>query len=391
MPTLAEVFAAHWPAYASRHGGRMPWAHACAARAILACRTPASGMVRRVCAGCAKVHIAPLSCGHRACPQCGTAQARLWEQRRLSKLLPVPHFLVTLTVPEELRAALRACPREGYGAMFRAAAIALRASVAKTKLGGTPGWTAVLHTWTRQLGHHPHLHLIVAGCALSQDGALRVARPDYLVPSHLLAARWREALAEELTVVAKSDPRLQAMLAEVPARTWARRWNPDILPVGCGAKAMGYLARYVQKTALDHARLLRLDAAQVVIGWRERPKHPSDGRGLARQTPLSPDEFLRRFLQHVLPGGFQRVRHGGFYSAAARESYGRVTAILAHRPPPPEEPWQARCEDCGGVLQVQEIRVGRILIIPRAAQLRRLAALASQRDAAGQPTQERAP
>jgi hypothetical protein len=275
--------------------------------------------------------------------------------------------------------------------MFRAAAVALRKCAKKSKLGGTPGWTGVLHTWTRQLGHHPHLHLIVAGCALNKDGALRVARPDYLVPSNLLAARWRDALAAELAEAAESDPQLKKLLAKVPKRTWKRRWNPDILPVGSGAKAMGYLARYVQKTALDHARILRMDHTQVVIGWRERPKHPGDGRGLARQTPLSPDEFLRRFLQHVLPGGFQRVRHGGFYSAAARESYARLAAILGHRPPPPEEPWQARCEECGGVLHVEEIRVGRIIIIPRAARLRRKAALAAQLDAAGQPTQERAP
>jgi hypothetical protein len=275
--------------------------------------------------------------------------------------------------------------------MFRAAARALRQSVEKSKLGGAPGWTAVLHTWTRQLGHHPHLHLIVAGCALDKDGALRVAPPDYLLPSDLLAARWREALAAELTAAAQSDPRLAELLAEVPAKTWARRWNPDLQPVGSGANALRYLARYVQKTALDHARILRMDADHVVIGWRERPRHPGDRRGLARQTPLPADEFLRRFLQHVLPSGFQRVRHGGFYSAAARESYGRLAAILGHRPPPPEEPWQARCEDCGGVLQVEEIRVGRITIIPRAARLRRLAALAAQLDCDGQPTLERGP
>src|SRR5262245_40276490 len=121
MPTLAEVFSAHWPAYKQRHGAAIPYAHAHAARAILACRTPARGMVRRVCAACSVAHTSPMSCGHRACPQCGTAQARQWEAKRVAKLLPVPHFFVTPTVPEELREALRSCPRIGYGAMFRAA------------------------------------------------------------------------------------------------------------------------------------------------------------------------------------------------------------------------------------------------------------------------------
>jgi hypothetical protein len=389
MPKLAEVFSAHWPAYASRHPG-MPFAHARAARSILECRTPAQGMVRRVCAGCAKVHVSPLSCGHRACPQCGAAQARQWQARRVSKLLPVPHFLVTLTVPEELREALRSCPRNGYGAMFRAGAKALKAC-AKEILGGMAGWTAVLHTWTRQLGIHPHLHFIVAGGAVTPDGALRQLKdPRYLFPRALLIARWREAMAAALTLAAKSDERLRERLVKVPAFTWSRAWNVDLQPVGSGAKALSYLARYVQKTALDHARILRFDAHGVTIGWRERPQHPGDHRGVARQTPLEPDEFLRRFLQHVLPSGFQRVRHGGFYSPAAHENYARLAALLGHRATPPEEPWQARCAECGGVLQVEEIKVGRITIIPRAARLRRLAAITAQQNP-GAPTLERAP
>jgi hypothetical protein len=142
----------------------------------------------------------------------------------------------------------------------------------------------------------------------------------------------------------------------------------DLLPVGSGKKALRYLARYVQKTALDAARLVRFDAESVTLAWRERPKHPGD-RGLARQTPLTAEEFLRRFLQHILPPGLQRVRHGGFYSAAAKEKYRRLAALLGHTPPPPAEPWQMHCEECGGVLQVTSIAVGRLVIIPRRVKL----------------------
>lgn len=381
MPSLAEVFSAHWPAYAQRHRARMPRVHARAARSILQCRTPAQGMVRRVCAGCAKVHIAPLSCGHRACPQCGQAQARQWEwrllargrhrsreagpeglrsrrrrrsqPRRVSRLLPVPHFLVTLTVPEELRECLRACPRHGYGAMFRAGAEAMKTCGEKI-LGGTPGWTAVLHTWTRQLGIHPHLHFIVAGCALNTHGALRHLRdPRYLFPQKLLRARWRDALKAALAEAAKTDQRLADRLAKAPPDTWSRPWNVDLQPVGRGETALRYLANYVQKTALDHARIVACDPDRVTIAWRERARRPGETRGLARKTPLEPDEFLRRFLQHVLPSRFQRIRHGGFYSYAAGEAYSRIAALLGHTPTAPEEPWQAKCEDCGGVLQVE--------------------------------------
>src|SRR5688572_26503001 len=231
-PTLAEVFAAHWPAYAQAHCAHLAAPHYRAARAILSCRTAEKGMVRRVCTGCGAVHLAPLSCGHRACPQCGTAQARQWETRRAAKLLPVPHFLVTLTVPEALRPLLRG--RAGYDAMFHASAVALRQS-AGTHLGGEPGWTAVLHTWTRQLAAHPHLHLIVAGCVVSKEGALRkVKRRDFLVPYALLAVRWRDALRAALHAAAASDSALAAQLAQVTPETWMRRWVVDLQPVGSG-------------------------------------------------------------------------------------------------------------------------------------------------------------
>src|SRR5215204_6284811 len=229
-PTLAEVFAAHWPAYAQANRAHLAAPHYRAARAILSCRKAEKGMVRRVCAGCGAVHLAPLSCGHRACPQCGTAQARQWEARRAAKLLPVPHFLVTLTVPEELRPLLRG--KTGYDAMFRASAVALRQSVG-AHLGGEPGWTSVLHSWTRQLAAHPHLHLIVAGGVVSKEGALRrVKRRDFLVPYALLAARWRDALHAALDAAATADPALAALLAQTPEATWTRRWVVDLLPVG---------------------------------------------------------------------------------------------------------------------------------------------------------------
>lgn len=218
-----------------------------------------------------------------------------------------------------------------------------------------------------------------------------IRRKDYLLPRTLLVNRWRSALVEALTIVARTDLRLAQLLAEVPAHAWARRWTVDLQPVGSGQTALRYLARFVQKTALDHARILRFDPQGVTIGWRERAKRPGDHKGLARATTLTPDEFLRRYLQHVLPAGFQRIRHGGFYSPAAVERYSRIAALLGHRPQSPEESWQARCEDCGGVLEVEEIRVGRVIIIPAAARLRRIARIQAKRELAGTPTFERAP
>lgn len=357
--TLAEVFAQHWPAYEKEHGARIPRAHAKAARAILACRTELRGVVRSVCGGCGERTVAPLSCGHRACPQCGTAAAVAWRERSAAKLLAVPHFLVTFTVPEQLRALLRAHPEAGYAAMFAAHASALGGTL-REKLGGGGGWTSVLHTWTRELIFHPHIHSIVAGLALTAGGLpRRVVKSDYLVPFAMLAKRWRDALHAQLRAVRTPGGAFESALALVPASTWRRKWVVDLQPVGSGEKAMSYLARYVQKTALDHARLLAADAHSVTLGWRDRESKAP------RSAKLGGHEFLRRFLQHVLPGGFMRIRHGGFYAPAARGRYQRLCALLAHVNAP-AEPWTPACAKCGGRVFIASIRVGRRTIIPQA-------------------------
>lgn len=369
--TLAEVFALHWPAYKMEHGAAIPHAHTKAAEAILACRTELRGVVRSVCGGCGELTVAPLSCGHRACPQCGTAAASAWRERSAAKLLPVPHFLVTFTVPEQLRALLRSHPELGYAAMFGAHASALGSTLrdkllrvkglkAHTRRCSGGGWTSVLHTWTRELIYHPHIHSIVAGLALTADGLpRRVAKSDYLVPYALLATRWRDALHAQLRANRTPDGAFENALAAIPASVWRRKWVVDLQPVGSGEKAMSYLARYVQKTALDHARILAADEHSITIGWRDREtKKP-------RQARLSGHEFLRRFLQHVLPGGLMRIRHCGFYAPAAQARYQRLSAFLGHVNKPGEA-WTPQCAKCGERVYIISIRVGKRTIIPQA-------------------------
>lgn len=356
--TLAEVFAVHWLAYKAAHGAAIPRAHGKAAEAVLACRTEVRGVVRSLCDGCSEVTVAPISCGHRACPKCGMAQALAWRARSAAKLLPVEHFLVTFTVPAELRDLIRSYQEACFGAMFRAHTNALGSTILE-KLGGGCGHTSVLHTWTRELIYHPHVHSIVAGLAMTDDGIpRRVAKRGYLVPHALLGARWRDALHAELRELARNDPAFARALAAVPEKTWTRKWVVDLQAVGSGEKAMTYLARYVQKTALDHARILALDATSVTIGWRDREtKKP-------RQTKLSGHEFLRRFLQHVIPNGFMRIRHGGFYAPAAKKRYAALAAQLGHAPAP-VEPWTPKCAKCGGDVYILSIRVGKRTIIPQ--------------------------
>ena len=326
MPTLAEIFRAHWPAYCAQFGKRIPPAHRAAVKAILSCRTASRGGQLFAC-DCGALHYAYHSCGHRACHQCGQGDAKDWATRQENKLLPVPYFLVTFTVPEELREVIRAHPRELYAALFRESSGAL-ADVALTKLGIQPGFTGVLHTWTRQLIFHPHVHYLVPGGGLTPDRLRwkRVSDPQYFLPTKVLAARFKNRLRQGL------EAEHQELLKQIPARAWRQSWVVDVQPVGRGHTALKYLAAYVQKTALSAARLVACDEHTVTFTHQDR------ATGETRALRLSGQEFLRRFLQHVLPTGFQRVRHFGWLSPAAKKRWQRIHALLDWKPAPLPQP-----------------------------------------------------
>jgi hypothetical protein len=326
MPTLAEIFRRHWPGYARQFGNAIPSAHRAAVAAILSCRTPKRGGQLFAC-DCGTFHFAYHSCGHRACHQCGQGDARAWAQRQENKLLPVPYFLVTFTVPEELREVMRSHPKELYAALFAHSAGAL-ADVALSKLGVELGFTGVLHTWTRQLIYHPHVHYLVPGGGLTPDGLRwqRVADPEFFLPTKVLAARFKNRLRQHL------EAEQQERLKTIPPRAWRTAWVVDVQPVGRGTTALRYLAGYVQKTALSAARLIACDERTVTFTHQDR------ATGQTRTLRLSGQEFLRRFLQHVLPTGFQRVRHFGWLSPAAKTRWQRIHALLDWRPAPLPQP-----------------------------------------------------
>jgi len=337
--TLAEILRAHWPAYGAKFGHAIPSAQRTAVRAILSCRTPERGGQLFHCA-CGTRHFAYHSCGHRACPQCGQGDAQEWAQRQENKLLPAPYFLVTFTVSEELREVIRSHARALYAALFRESAGAL-CDVALSKLGVELGFTGVLHTWTRQLVFHPHVHYLVPGGGLSPDGLRwkRVPSPDFLLPQAVLAARFKHRLRQGL------EAEHPDLLRQIPTRAWRQKWVVDVQPVGRGTTALRYLAAYVQKTALSARRLVACDARTVTFTHTER------ATGETRTLRLGGQEFLRRFLQHVLPTGFQRVRHFGWLSPAAKKRWERIHALLDGQPaaPPDAAPppcWAPLCPHC---------------------------------------------
>jgi hypothetical protein len=270
------------------------------------------------------------SCRNRSCPKCHTAQTQEWLERRRAEMLPVPYFHITVTVPEELREVLRANQRDGYGVLIRASAAAIIELARDPRyVGGTVAVLAVLHTWTQQLTLHPHVHCLVSGGGISEDASTwHPARRTFLVPIKALAKLVRG--------------KFRAMLRQkcpdliIPDAVWRKRWILHVTAWGNGEQAvLDYLARYVFRVALTNARIVSLDDETVTIQYKERKT------GRSRSCRLSGHEFMRRFLQHVLPRGFHKVRYVGLWHPGQRHNAARVRQMLQlqSRPkfdPPPD-------------------------------------------------------
>lgn len=344
MPTLAEFIARRGPQFLAREGARLPADQRRALTAILRCRTPALGGHRCACTECGGEHFRYHSCNHRMCPTCGGCDTSEWLERQVNRLLPAPYFLVTFTVPQELRDSARRRPGWFYTALFEESSRALQEIAANPEhLGAEPGFIGVLHTWSRQLLLHPHIHYIVVGGGLSFDREKWVPLPqkDFLLPQPVLAARFRTRLRERLQA---DEP---ALHAEVPESVWRADWVVDCEPVGSGETALKYLARYVFRTAMSGQRVLTEHAdGRVSFDYIDSQTKQT------RTCTLPADTFLGRFLQHALPAGTHRVRYFGWLHPSARKRRHIVQTLLAARivlrplaGPPPE--WHRLCPHCG--------------------------------------------
>lgn len=349
--SLEEVLVEHWPDYARRNRSRLVTVHYRAVEAVLRCRTEALGGHLYKCDHCHTKHYAYHSCNHRNCPQCGALDQQRWCATQEARLLPgLLYYLVTFTIPDSLWPVCKQHPAILYDLLLRESAATMQ-DIAQTKLGGRLGFTSILHTWGRPMQHHPHIHIVVPAVAF--DPATRELRhpgnPEkFFLPEDRLAVRFRN----RLDIALKSDhPELHQALSAEARRALSSRpdWVVDCQKIGNGRPALRYLARYVYKTALGPNRILG-----YTNDGRIRLSYQDSKTKRWNVTSLSPDAFLDRFLTHVLPKGFVRIRHYGWMSGAARKDRLLIRALVCGQigEPSPKipEPPKPTCPDCGAIL-----------------------------------------
>jgi len=368
---VADIFRDHGPAWRAANAGHVSLGQLKVMSAIERCRTAALGGHVERCEKCAHTIVAYNSCRNRHCPKCQGAAAKEWLAERKAELLPVPYFHVVFSLPGRIADIAYQNKAVIYDLLLTISAETLLTIAADPqRLGARIGILSVLHTWGSALTHHPHVHMIVPGGGFSLDGKRWVCcRPRYLLPVPVLSSLFRRLLLEKLTA-AHSAGKLQffgkhaklsdakafaAYLAPLRNSKWVVYCKR---PFGGPEEVLRYLARYTHRVAISNSRLLALDERGVTFRYKDYRRNGADRQQL---MTLSVDEFIRRFLLHVLPRGFHRIRHYGLLSASARRAdLARARELLAVAPPPDNDPPEAppdvytSCPCCGGHMIIIE-------------------------------------
>jgi Putative transposase/Transposase zinc-binding domain len=367
---LADVFNRHGEGYERANAGHLGRVERRVIGAITACRTAALGGHVEQCDDCGAVRISYNSCRNRHCGKCQGAARAEWLAARQAELLPVPYFHVVFTLPPAAAEIAFQNKPAVYGLLMRAGAEALM-TLAAERLGGKLGLIAVLHTWGQTLTHHPHVHCLVPGGGVALDGRRWVAcKPNFLLSVRALSKTFRRLFLGGLAAAFRRGELdffgELAPLADQDAfaeRVRALSQEPFVVyakpPFGGPERVLAYLARYTHRTAIANSRLVAVDDDRVAFSYKDYRRG-----GRPRVMRLAPHEFIRRFLLHVLPDGFHRIRHYGFLARGDRgETLARVRALAsagsdaepangpagpADPQPQPDDDAFAPCPDCGG-------------------------------------------
>ena len=373
---VADIFRDHGAAWRHANRGHVSLCQLKVMSAIESCRTAALGGHVERCEDCTHTRIAYNSCRNRHCPKCQGAAAKQWLAEREADLLPVGYFHIVFTLPAPIADIAYQNKAVIYDILFKASAEALSTIAADPKhLGARVGITSVLHTWGSAMTHHPHVHMIVPGGGVSLDGERWVScRPGFFLAVRVLSRLFRRLFLEKLIAAHKqlqffgnyaalaNAQKFATYLAPLRKTKWvvyAKR------PFGGAQAVLAYLARYTHRVAISNRRLISLDHAGVTFKWKD---YRAKGRERAKVMTLATGEFIRRFLIHVLPSGFHRIRHYGLFAGSKRaDNVARARELLAVPKPQSQaaaadaadsnEPQTLShpCPCCGGRMIVIEI------------------------------------
>ncbi len=346
--TINEIFQAYAQEYIETFGENIPSEHRKVIKAIINCRTECCGTMIYRCEKCGQHHIVYRSCGNRHCPNCQHHKTHQWLMKQMERQLPGHHFMITFTVPQQLRQFIRSHQRACYAALFKTSSETMKKLAVDEKyIGGElPGFLGVLHTWGRQLAYYPHIHYVVPGGALSkQNDRWYPSRIDFYLPVKAMSKIFKAKFRDEMR---KSD-----LDSHIPEEVWDQDWVVNCQAVGASAHSVKYLATYVFKVAISNSRIIKVENHKVFFKY----KKPQSNRW--RTMVLGVMEFIRRFLQHVLPSGFMKVRYYGFLSPGASIPLEKIETLIEisfgfeiSKPEINIEPFDLpKCNHCGGRLK----------------------------------------
>jgi hypothetical protein len=317
--------------------------------ALTRCRTAAMGGHLHACTKCGSTEFAYHSCNHRACPQCGKEATAQWVERELGKRIGAPYFMVTFTLPEQLRPLFFSpAARDLYELFFAAASGALSESLANPRWLGAhqSGFTMILHTWNQRLLFHPHIHCIVPGAGIDAEGhVVSVKSPGFLVPQPVLRSSFRHLFHQKFSQLITLEE--NSHLPPIDPSVWQKDWGVHLQSFGDGKRAIQYLGTYVCRTAIGDSRILSFDESTVTFSWKDRAH--GDVR---RVEGVAGVEFVSRYLRHVLPLSMRAIRRYGFCHPSAKNMRERIAfhtgclLLLLGTPDPQPQKKQPLCPCC---------------------------------------------
>jgi putative transposase/transposase-like zinc-binding protein len=369
---VADIFRSHGPAWRKAHAGHVSLQQLKVMSAIERCRTAELGGHVARCEDCAYTTIAYNSCRNRHCPKCQGAAAKQWLADRAAELLPVPYYHVVFTLPGPIADIAYQNKAVVYDLLLKVSAETMLTIAADPRhLGARIGITSVLHTWGSALTHHPHVHMIVPGGGISPDGQRWVScRPGFFLPVRVLSRLFRRLFLEKLAAAHQAGrlsffgdhahlaaaQSFAAYLAPLRKTEWivyAKR------PFGGPEAVLAYLSRYTHRVAIANSRLIAFDQQGVTFKWKD---YRIEGRDRYKQMTLATDEFIRRFLIHVLPRGFHRIRHYGLFAkSSCADNVARARELLATAKPKVQptsaaaDSTKSSCPCCGGRMIIIEL------------------------------------